>query len=889
MQQISQSSYNQVKSILRNNYVNDGIYSHVSLVSPKGKYGLMSRPLLEKFWEHYSNAIQEGCDKFGLAEVPQMYIPVLVDVDMKFKGDEIKYENGHFYSEDFVKKVICVYQNILREMVILQDDETFENILKCIWLEKAPYKVISGADEVWKNGFHLHFPNLFLSKIEQETRIIPAVKKHLDEHYEEYGIEGKIIDSKAIGNAWLLYGSVKDEGMLPYDVGAIYDEKCARMDVEKALLSCKIYDSNEQQIALNCANYISYLPRILSILPYGRRYLKVKKDNLCARDYLTNLPSFRAQADRRGATDLVKVKKLMNLLGANRSEGHDDWMTVGWAIYNITSGAEEGLDMWVKFSLQTDEHDEDRCIYEWSRMSNRGTYTVGTLIHFARMDDPIGYRKFVSLNNKTRENYSELGLAEIFYEYCQEEFVYCDKTWFRFSTHYWVEDREALNVKSRMIEVLKMVLDVIWKEKVNAVPEGAEQPDPKKEASIQARAGLGTIRLVNNILEFAKQKFVKPAFTSQLNREKYLIGFANGVYDLKNFLFRKGQPSDMITNHMTISYDETYSMSHPKVIETLNFFEKVITNPNVRRYFMDIMSEVFIGYNQRKNVYFWTGEGDNAKSVTQMFFSKLLGTLCVKAPTTLITSKRGATGSANAEMSRLGNGVRLVFLEEPDPSEEIHTGIFKHLSGNDDFYTRDLYQAGKDVREIQAMFKISVICNSLPRIRGGGDRATWNRVRVIPFTSVFTKNAPFTIEEQFKTSTFPVDTTLDRKIPGLLEALAWILLKHLKEPRGDEPIEVTQATLEYRTSNDMIAGFMNIHMIEDEKSFASKFDLYEMYKEFCRDSCSGKRPLTFMEFTKAMIKKLGTPCPVKDGWAGYKAVSISAMSTKPQSTVDLLS
>lgn len=890
MQQLG-NVYNQVRDILRNNYVNDGFYSHVSLVSPKGKYGLMSRPLLEKFWKVYSLAVQEGCPKLGLAEVPQLYIPVLVDVDMKFNGDEIRYESGHFYSEEFVKKVVTVYQKVLRDIVILPEGETFERALKCIWLDKNPYKASGEAGEVWKNGFHLHFPNLFLSKVEQETRLIPEVKKYLGEKYEEYGIEGSIIDAKAIGNTWLLYGSVKDEGLKPYKVRCVYDEKCAALELPDALLDCVIYSENDERIRLDATNCVAHFPRILSILPYGRIHSTIRKEATCMRDYMPKLPRLSAQRLQGNGPDLVKIRKLVDLLDSKRSESHDEWMTVGWALYNITNGAEEGLDIWVKFSLRTDEHDEDRCIYEWSRMTNRGSFTIGSLIHFARSDDPAGYKNFVSLNNKSRENYSELGLAELFYEYCQEEFAYCEKTWFKFDTHFWVEDREALTVKSRMIEVLKTVLDTIWKDKVNAIPDGAERPDPKKEAVLQARAGLGTIRLINNILEFAKQKFVKPTFTAQLNREKYLIGFANGVYDLKNFLFRKGQPSDMISNRMTISYDDSYSMSHPKVIEVMNFFEKVITNENVRRYFMDIMSEIFIGYNHRKKVYFWTGEGDNAKSVTQMFFSKLLSSLCVKAPTTLITSKRGATGSANAELSRLGNGVRVVFLEEPDPSEEIYQGIFKHLSGNDDFYARDLYQSGKEVREIQAMFKMVVICNSLPKIRGGGDKATWNRVRVIPFTSVFTKTPPASVEEQVKKSTFPVDTTLDQKIPHLVEALAWFLINHLKEPRIEDPIEVIEATLEYQTSNDMIASFMGVHMVEEKDAFASKFDLYETYKEFCRDSCSGKRPLTFMEFIKAMIKKLGAPCPVKDGWSGYRAISIASAATanqKPQGTVDLL-
>lgn len=861
-----------VKHILQNNYVNEGHYSHVSLIIPRGKYSLSSRPLMEEFWANYCKCIEENSGlEFGIAEVPQLFIPVLVDVDLKFSSENIKYDK-HYYSEDLVHKIVTVYQKFIKELVIFENESDMETVLTCIWLDKEPYHIGEG---IWKNGFHLQFPNLFVSKIEQETRLIPAVKKYLEEKFSDYGIDSSIIDGKAVGNTWLLYGSIKNEGMKSYKVASAYSSAGERVDLASALKSCPLYNSHGDAIELTDENWKFHLPRIFSILLNYRKHFAIRKDTRCAREFIYKQERSSLVSSRETRADIFKIRKLVDLLSPKRAEGHDDWLSVGWTLYNLTNGSESGLDLWIKFSSQTDDHDEDRCIYEWARMVNKGTITLGSLIHFARLDNPAGFKKFVSQNNTKRENYSELGLSELFYEYCQEEFAYCGKTWFAFGEHYWEEDSEALTVKRRLVEVLKTLLDAICREKSSSTPE---DEDGKGDANLKdpakmARARLNTIGFINNILEFAKLKFAQKHFTQNLNSNKYLVGFANGVYDLKAHIFRKGQPADMITNHMKISYSE-FDENDPRVLETHQFFEKVLPNPNIRNYFMDVMSEVFIGYNHRKKVYFWTGEGDNGKSVTQMFFSKMLGSLCVKAPTTLITSKRGASGSANAELSRLGNGVRLVFLEEPDPTEEIYQGIFKHLSGNDDFYARDLYQSGKDVREIQPMFKIIVICNSLPRIKGGGDKATWNRVRVMPFESTFKKDAPVLPEEQFAKSTFPIDTALDQKIPSLIEPLAWILLQRSKEPRCEDPQEVLSATLEYQTSNDMLVSYMKIHVIEEEGSIANRFDLYEMYKEFCKDSCSGKRPLTYMEFIKAITKKLGQPTsPNGEGWLGFRVKS----------------
>jgi phage/plasmid-associated DNA primase len=243
-----------------------------------------------------------------------------------------------------------------------------------------------------------------------------------------------------------------------------------------------------------------------------------------------------------------------------------------------------------------------------------------------------------------------------------------------------------------------------------------------------------------------------------------------------------------------------------------------------------------------------------------MFFEKMFGKLSIKGPTTMITRPRVSAGAANAELSRVGNGVRTVFLEEPDKDEEIHTGVFKHLSGNDSLYTRDLYQAGKDVQEIIPMFKLFVICNELPKIKKGGDKATWNRIRVIPFESKFPKDrseVPTTVEEQFLRKIFPRDDDIEKRIPHLVEPFAWMLLQHRLLPRIDEPDKVKAATDRYRMTNDYLGQFMNSVIQEDPAGTVSSGDLYCRYKEWLDEGLPGVRPPPLMEFLDYFSKKWG--------------------------------
>lgn len=163
---------------------------------------------------------------------------------------------------------------------------------------------------------------------------------------------------------------------------------------------------------------------------------------------------------------------------------------------------------------------------------------------------------------------------------------------------------------------------------------------------------------------------------------------------------------------------------------------------------------------------------------------KMFGELAIKFSTTLVTGKKTANGSANPELARAGGGVRWGVLEEPDGDEQLNIGYLKSLSGNDSFFARDLFEKGKATREITPFFKLVFICNKLPPMKSHADKATWNRIRVIPFESTFVKPGepcPETFEEQLLQKRFPMDTEFSKKIPSLLEPFAYILLEHRKE------------------------------------------------------------------------------------------------------------
>ena len=160
-----------IEKILKSHYV-DGIYhTHTSMIDPIGRFQF-NRNDIEIFWELYCDKIYNEKDAVvGITEKSQQYIPVLVDVDIKIEESKVESKVDHLYTEDNVLELIQTYQSILRNII---DDISDEN-LTCVLLEKPIYYIDKGSTTYCKNGFHLHFPNLFLNKNDIQNQLLPRV------------------------------------------------------------------------------------------------------------------------------------------------------------------------------------------------------------------------------------------------------------------------------------------------------------------------------------------------------------------------------------------------------------------------------------------------------------------------------------------------------------------------------------------------------------------------------------------------------------------------------------------------------------------------------------------------------------------------------------------
>jgi P4 family phage/plasmid primase-like protien len=872
-----------IKKILKSTHVDGIFHTHVSLIRPKGKFQF-NRQTLEEFWEAYCNFISTDPDPIiGIAEKPQQYLPVIVDIDLKVRDEEQEIGES-LYTNEQLETVVQIYQSTLRQIV----DNCTDDDLICAVLEKKMYQQNKNDNVYFKHGFHLHFPNIFLNKVDQEIQLIPRVQQALKDLklFSELGYEdsGAVVDKVCCKVPWLLYSSRKTEESQPYKLTRIYNSGLNKISTEKAFKNYQLFDHKEQLINVK-GKVEYYLPRIFSIVPYGRSTKEIKRGIISPlKEKLKKERKSSANFRRMNVDEALAIaRQLLPMLADFRASDRNEWMTIGWLLYNITDGHPDGLDLWCEFSARCEEqYDENVCIYQWERMVKKDL-TIGTLKHYASIDNPVEYRKFKDENANKHVMASLEGshndIAKVMFAEYSDEFVCAsisNKIWFQFVNHKWEQIEEGVFLREKISgKIVSKYIDAVRK-----LYDDLKNPKDKgTEAMTNARIkqinkiimNLKSAPYKTNIMKEAQEVFYDPRFREKLDADPYLIAFKNGVYDLKLNVFRPGRPEDFLSKNMPINY-VNYSSEDEQIGDVMTFLEQVFPDKSIRKYFLDVSSDIFVGGNHEKIVVFWTGEGDNGKSITQLFFELMLGKLAIKMNTNIITGKKPSAGSAFADLARAGGGIRWAVLEEPDADEMINAGIFKHLSGNDSFYARDLFEKGKDGREITPLFKLIFVCNKLPRIKAA-DKAVWNRARVLPFESTFCRTGyPETYEEQLRQKKFPMDKQFAKKIPNLVEAFAWVLLQHrlkiLGQPRI-EPEKVRSATEVYRKQNDILLQFVDECIIEDSSKMMSLAELYNLFKEWFKESLPGHTVPVKNEIEEYFCKIWGLPDKGKS-WSGYR-------------------
>jgi len=851
------------------------------MVPNTGKFKI-ERNNLEEFWELYQDLLFNLKDEFmaGMNERPSEFMPVLGDIDIALPySDDEDMLNTPLYHYRHVKEIISIYIDVLKS--VLPNDYDPEH-LYCFLLEK-PKPYISG--ERIKHGFHIHFPFLFMSNIDQDMHVIPRVRRRVEEEklFEDIGIlhSQDVIDKSCSRQHWLLYGSRKDIKLDKYTLTKVFNHKGDIVSLEKAMKDNKIYNIEEEVIEFE-KDIEYYLPRILSISPLNKKIYEARNTiKVIPKEELKKAKESRYVTDNLSVSQALKIaEKLMPLLDDSRAASHDTKMEVGWILFNISDGSQEGLDIWLDFLQRCpDKYNEAKAVYRWTREMKKRGMTIGSLRFIARKDNPEKYDAIHREEQKDLLYKSLLGghrdIAVQLYEKYGGQFVCADidrKIWYEFREHRWVRVQSGITLRSKISsEILPRYAEEGAKmfkqtgdEEIDL--EASKDNSSKVKQFYKIIASLKTAPFKDNIMRECLELFYKEDFLEKLDRNIYLTGFNNGVLDVKNMEFRTGRPDDYIS--LTTGYDwKEFEDDDTEVIECKDFLLKLFPNPLIRRYAIEYLATILKSGNFQKTFVIMTGEGDNGKSVFIEILEKVLGEYMDKLPTSLITS--GRTQSSGSTMdTELLRKKKFCALQETSKKDQINDGKLKELTGNDSFQSRAHYGS---FTKVEATAKIALICNKLPSI-GSDDPAIWNRVRVLPFESKFPKNndeVPVSFEEQIQKKIFHRDNNFSEKIPSLRQAFVWLMFQTYKyvarHGYSKEPQQVTEATENYKMNNDTFLQFTNERIVKDdseESEGISLIEVHNIYKEWYKETfghlnnCPNKNELKEYLYKKWGVARL---------------------------------
>jgi P4 family phage/plasmid primase-like protien len=327
----------------------------------------------------------------------------------------------------------------------------------------------------------------------------------------------------------------------------------------------------------------------------------------------------------------------------------------------------------------------------------------------------------------------------------------------------------------------------------------------------------------------------EPHFYEKLNTNPYLLGFDDGIYDLKTHEFRNGKPDDFVTYSTKYKFNtnlddinvvdvvddvddidfDNFENNIPEIKEIFEFLYKLISDKEVLRYLLLIFGRSLEGFTDEK-FYIFTGTGANGKSTLINLYQITLGDYNHSPDVTLFTQDRKQGPSPEKVAIR---NKRALTLQEPD-NDTLRVGVLKQLTGGDIMECRNLFE--KTPLQFKSQASIFLCCNDLPNIKSL-DGGTWRRIRVIKFKNKFVVDTPKNENEYQIDNSIKTDNKLEKWRPYFMKILIHFY-KEYKKNGISEPEQVLIATKKYEQNENRFHNYIKNRV---QKTTSDKFILKE--------------------------------------------------------------
>lgn len=318
-----------------------------------------------------------------------------------------------------------------------------------------------------------------------------------------------------------------------------------------------------------------------------------------------------------------------------------------------------------------------------------------------------------------------------------------------------------------------------------------------------------------------------------------LIAFKNGIYNIADDSFSDFSPEYIITNKIPHNYNpDAKSDLLDGVMRKL-----ACNDETVLTLLYQSVGYCFYRRNELRKSFFLLGEKRNGKSTFLHMVENLFGDENV----------------SNLDLSEIGHEFKTAELTDrlvnvgDDISDEwvSNTAIFKKVvSGS----TVTVAKKGKDPYKLNSVCKFYFSANALPRLgRGKDSSAVLDRLVIIPFDAMFSKNDPdYDPFIKYKLRDEAVmEALIANSIPALRDVLANQEFAHC------EKVDVNLA--EFEKSNNPVLEFFD-ELDESEYLHEPVKAVYQRYNVFC--ASNNLQAMSAIEFQRQMKKQFNVSVKV---------------------------
>jgi len=881
-----------------------------------GSY-IIPREELDTFYGLYYNHIFEKKYKEYLTEKQlETGGPMAVDFDFRYEHSVIERQ----HSRDHVRDMICVYLDELKEYFIFEEAKPFS-----VYIFEKPNVNRLADGSLTKDGIHMiigiQVDHVIQTMIRE--KMITTLPEYCDlpliNNWESVLDEGI---SKGHTN-WQLFGSRKP-GNEAYEFTHHYIITYDAADGNFMMDERKVTDFNLKKdfarlsVQYNAHPRFEMNPKIIDA--YNKRCetknVKIKKpssktkmnlivdedDNNEDEDYI----SFNDIKDETVLNKAIEI--MLKKLQPNEyeiKETHEFTQALPASYYEPGSHIKNRQ---VAFALK---HTDERLFLSWVKLRSKAsdfdyasipelyslwnkfhksnaagkTITKRSLMYWVLKENFTEYEK---IKNNTIDYYVEQAMetnAEYDYavilRHMYKDTYVCvsyDKRgiWYKFKGHRWSQDKGISlrdKISKDMYNLFGSKAQYYEKQMIEYAEEDERREFYKKRCTLLhgIKINLKKTLFKDHIMREAAEIFFDETFVKNMDTNKYLLCFNNGVVDFAAKVFREGYPEDYITKTTRIDYspcDESSSTWVKTAEELTKFMSTLFPIPDLNRYMWDHLASCLIGTNKNQTFHVYHGSGSNGKSLMVDLMSAALGDYKGTVPITLVTDVRGKIGGTSDEVLKL-KGVRYAVMQEPSKNAKLNEGIMKELTGDDPVQARGLYSESEIFKP---QFKLAVGTNNLFDIDSNDD-GTWRRIRKCPFVSKFVDDG-----EHYEDDTkyvFKKDKSLSEKLHLLAPVFAAMLVKRAFETDGivADCDTVTEASKKYRNGQDHIAAFVydKIRKTNDPKQSIKKKSLLQEFTDWFKQEQGTRKMPKGEELYEYMNKKFGSPHSSK-GWVGLEFI-----------------